>query len=91
MKPAQQRERVGFLYARFQVGARRACHPINLNRSTYYCKSKAGPLNALLREQIKEIAAARVRYGYRRIGVLCDGKGSRSTTSGSIVSMQEKA
>lgn len=48
---------------------RRACDLIRLNRSTYYCKSIAGPLNAILRERIKEIAAARVRYGYRRISV----------------------
>ncbi len=70
MKPAQQRERVGFLMATFDVGVRRACQVIKFNRATYYCKSKAGPLNAALRERIKAIASARVRYGYRRIGVL---------------------
>ena len=29
----------------------------------------------MLRERIKEIAAARVRYGYRRIGVLLRREG----------------
>ena len=75
MKPAQQRERVGFLRSTFGVGIRRACDLIEFNRTTYYCKSKAGPLNAVLRDRIKEIAAARVRYGYRRISVLLRREG----------------
>ena len=75
MKPAQQRERVGFLTATFGIGIHRACSLIDLNRATYYCKSKAGPLNGLLLERIKAIAATRVRYGYRRIGVLLRREG----------------
>ena len=75
MKPAHQRERVGFLIATFGVGVRRACDVIQFNRATYYCKSKAGPLNGMLRAKIKEIAASRVRYGYRRIGVLLRREG----------------
>lgn len=59
----------------FGIGVRRACQVIKFNRATYYCKSKAGPLNSVLREKIKEIAAARVRYGYRRIGVLLRREG----------------
>ena len=75
MKPAQQRERVRFLVSTFSGRIRRACDTIKLNRSTYYRKSSAGPLNGMLRERIKEIAAARVRYGYRRIGVLLRREG----------------
>jgi putative transposase len=75
VKPAQQRERVGYLTGTFGVAIRRACELIKLNRATYYCKSKAGPLNTLLRERIKAIAVARVRYGYRRIGVLLRREG----------------
>jgi len=48
---------------------------IKFNRATFYCKSKAGPFNAMLRDRIKDIAAARVRYGYRRIGVLLRREG----------------
>jgi putative transposase len=58
------------LVSAFGVPIRRACSLVSFNRATYYCKSKAGPFNGMLRERIKEIAAARVRYGYRRIGVL---------------------
>lgn len=75
MKPAQQRERVGYLTQTYGIAIRRACDVIRLNRATYYCKSLAGPLNAILRERIKEIAAARVRYGYRRISVLLRREG----------------
>lgn len=59
----------------FDIPVRRACALIRFNRASYYCKSKAGPLNGVLRERIKEIAAARVRYGYRRIGVLLRREG----------------
>jgi len=75
VKPAQQRDRVGFLTATFGIDIRRACDLVKLNRSTYYCKSKAGPLNTLLLERIKAIAATRVRYGYRRISVLLRREG----------------
>jgi len=75
VKPAQQRGRVGFLVSTFGVSVRRACEVITFNRASYYVKSKAAPLNAALRERIKAIAAARVRYGYRRIGVLLRREG----------------
>lgn len=77
MKPTQQRDRVGFLTERFGVPVRRACALIKLNRSTYYRKSTAGPLNAILRERIKELAAHRVRYGYRRIAVVLKREGHK--------------
>ena len=38
-------------------------------------------MNEVLRERIKEIAAARVRYGYRRIHVLLQREARRSTPS----------
>jgi putative transposase len=40
-------------------------------------KPKRDPLNDILRERIKEIASARVRYGYRRIHVLLQREGWR--------------
>jgi len=61
----------------FGVGARRACDLVKLNRSTWYRKSTARPFNNMLRERIKEIASARVRYGYRRIGVLLRREGHK--------------
>jgi putative transposase len=68
VKPAQQRERVGFLTVTFGVGIRRACDLIGLNRSTYYVKSKARPFNAMLRERLK-VNAKRVFRLYRLEGL----------------------
>ena len=75
MKPAQHRDRVGFLKERFGIGACRACILLKLNRATYYYKAKASALNAVLVERIKAIAATRVRYGYPRIHVLLRREG----------------
>ena len=70
MKPAQQRDRVGYLKERFGIGTRRACILLKLNRATFYYKSKVSDLNLALAARIKAIAAVRVRYGYPRIHVL---------------------
>jgi len=75
VKPAQQRDRVGYLKERFGIGARRACILLKLSRATYYYKAKASVLNAVLLERIKDIAATRVRYGYPRIHVLLRREG----------------
>jgi putative transposase len=58
------------------VSERRACKVLRLNRSTQRYK---GQLNEQveLRMRIKEIAAVRVRYGYKRIHVLLRREGWR--------------
>jgi len=75
VKPAQQRERVGYLRTAYGVGTRRACEVVRLNRATYYCRSKLREKNAALVERIKAIATVRVRYGYRRIHVFLRREG----------------
>lgn len=47
---------------------------MGLNRSTYYYRSQAKD-QAALRMRIRDIAAARVRYGYRRVHVLLRREG----------------
>lgn len=47
---------------------------LSLARSTYYYKSKADG-QAVLRMRIRDIAAVRVRYGYKRIHVLLRREG----------------
>jgi putative transposase len=51
------------------VSIRRACDVLKAERSSYHYKSRRGD-QANLKKRIKEIAEARVRYGYRRIYVL---------------------
>lgn len=58
----------------FAVSTRRACEVVQLNRSTQYYRSHA-PDQTLLRRRLRNLAAARVRYGYRRLHVLLRREG----------------
>lgn len=75
MKPAKQRILVGALRERFGASVRRICHTLRVNRSSMQYRLKRNALNEVLRERIKELSAARVRYGYRRIHVLLRREG----------------
>jgi putative transposase len=69
LKPARQRQMVDHARSTWRVSIRRACRALPVERSTYHYRSgRAG--QAQLTERSKEIAATRVRYGYRRIYVL---------------------
>jgi putative transposase len=56
------------------VSERRACRAARLNRGTFRYRSHKDPRTAL-RMRIREIAQARVRYGYRKIRVLLNREG----------------
>jgi len=58
------------------VSERRACRVTKVNRGLYRYKFQTDD-QAFLRKRIKEIAAVRVRYGYRRIHVLLRREGWR--------------
>jgi putative transposase len=58
------------------VSIRRACRALPIDRSTYHYRSRRAG-QAQLADRIKEIAATRVRYGYRRIHVLLRREGWR--------------
>ena len=58
----------------YQVSIRRAARTLPGPRSTLYYRSRK-PEQAPLRHRIREIAAIRVRYGYRRIHTLLQGEG----------------
>ena len=64
-----KRELVYFLRTAYQVSIRRACAVLKANRGSYHYKSVKSE-QAALKAEIKEIAATRVRYGYRRIHTL---------------------
>jgi putative transposase len=74
VKPAQQRAVVGFFRAGFRVSERRACRVAGVPRSTCRYRSVARDQTAL-RGRLRELAAARVRYGYRRLHVLLRREG----------------
>ena len=58
----------------FKVSERRACQVVGLDRSSNRYCSKARDQTAL-RIRIRDLAAARVRYGYRRVHVLLAREG----------------
>lgn len=74
MKPVRKRQLVDHALATWQVSIRRACRALPVNRATYHYRSRRAG-QAQLTERIKEIAATRVRYGYRRIHVLLRREG----------------
>jgi len=74
MKPARKRQMVDHTRATWRVSIRRACRALPVDRSTYHYRSRRAG-QAELSERIKEIAATRVRYGYRRIHLLLRRQG----------------
>ena len=62
------------IFDAFQVSKRRACRVAKAHRPLFRHKSVADD-QAALRMRIREIAATRVRYGYKRIHVLLRREG----------------
>jgi len=59
---------------RYGVGNRKACRCVKLQRSVYFYRSRMDPLTEL-RQRVRELAHARVRFGYRRIYMLLKREG----------------
>jgi putative transposase len=74
LKPARKRQLVDHARSTWRVSIRRACRALPVDRSTYHYRCRRAG-QAELTERIKEIAATRVRYGYRRIHVLLRREG----------------
>jgi putative transposase len=62
------------LASRYQVSERHTCQVLCVARATYHYRSHCDPRTEL-RMRIREIAQARVRYGYRKIRVLLNREG----------------
>jgi len=65
---------VQFFPVGFQVSERRACRVAGVPRTTMRYRSRARDQSPL-RRRIKELAAVRVRYGYRRLHILLRREG----------------
>lgn len=65
---------VNYLMGSYGVGNRQACCCVKLHRSMYFYSSRMNPLTAL-RQRARELAHARVRFGYRRIYMLLRREG----------------
>jgi len=76
VRPGRKRQLVDEARTEWKVSIRRACEVVGAVRSTYHYRS-VRPDQASLRKRIREIAEARVRFGYRRIYVLLCREGWR--------------
>lgn len=76
MKPVQKRAAAQYFRVGFRVSERRACRLASVARSSYRYRSQAADQTAL-RLRLRDLAATRVRYGYRRLHVLLRREGWR--------------
>ena len=65
---------MGEVRAQYELSQQRACGLLQLQRSSYYYRSRRADDRAL-RLRLKELAAVRVRFGYRRLHVLLRREG----------------
>jgi putative transposase len=65
---------VNYLMGRYAVGMRQACRCVRMPRSMFYYRSRMDPRTAL-RQRMREIAHARVRFDYRRIYIMLRREG----------------
>jgi len=76
VKPAQKRAAAQFFRVGFRVSERLACRLAGVARSSYRYRSVAAD-QAALRLRLRDLAATRVRYGYRRLHILLRREGWR--------------
>jgi len=76
VKPAAYRQAVGFLRSEFEFSERRACRALGFRRSSCRYVARRMMVPGLL-DPIRAHAAARPRFGYRRIHVLLRRSGWR--------------
>jgi putative transposase len=72
--PAAAREAVAHLTTTYEMSERRACQVIEADRKTVRYRSRR-PDDAALRARLRDLAAERRRFGYRRLHVLLRGEG----------------
>lgn len=75
--PAARREAAAHLVESHEVSQRRACAVLGIGRSSVRYASRRPPDGAE-RARLKELAAERRRFGYRRLGVLLRREGFRT-------------
>jgi putative transposase len=75
VKPAQRRAAVAYAQERFGLSQRRACRLVSCRRSTIRYRCRPPGDDAALRSRLRELAAQRPRFGYRRLHVLLRREG----------------
>ena len=75
MTPVARREAVAHLCLTYEVSQRRACRSIGVDRGSMRYRSRR-PDDEAARARLRELAAVRRRFGYRRLHILLDREGS---------------
>jgi putative transposase len=61
---------VSYVGVEYEMSERHACRLLGLARSTHRYRARTNEWDARLRERLKELAAKRMRFGYRRLTAL---------------------
>src|SRR5215213_3620467 len=75
MTPAERRAAVRWVQAHYGLSERRACRLVWIGRSTLRYHPRGRVDAGLLRQRLRELAAERPRFGYRRLHVLLRREG----------------
>jgi putative transposase len=75
VRPAARRAAVGLLQEKFGVSERRACRVVGVCRSSMRYQPAPRADEPVLRQRLRELAAERKRFGYRRLHVLLGREG----------------
>jgi HTH-like domain len=67
---------VSYIEAEYQMSERHACRRLGLGRSTHRYRARTGERDAVLRTRLKELAAPRMRFGYRRLTAMLVREGT---------------
>jgi len=76
LRPRHRRELGQWTQAVFALSGRRAAGLVKITRKTLVYRSRRPPQDAL-RSRLRELAASRVRFGYRRLTVILRREGWR--------------
>ena len=72
--PASKREAVAHLRGVYEVSERRACEVLGVDRSSVRYQS-CRPIDAKIKERLRELSRERRRFGYRRLHLLLAREG----------------
>src|SRR5206468_10866818 len=73
--PAGLRAAVSYVEVEYQMSERHACRLMGLGRSRYGYRARKAERDSALRAGLKELAAKRMRFGYRRLTVMLAREG----------------
>jgi putative transposase len=73
--PAGLRVAVSYVEAEYEMSERHACRLLGLGRSTHRYRARKVERDAALRARLKELAAQRMRFGYRRLTAMLEREG----------------